>query len=146
VIAPGVDHDFAEGMMGRTFGSVVLFGLLAAGSSLQAHHSLAGVYDMKGEKEVQGTVTIIKFVNPHGSMHLEVKNADGTTTEWVFTTGSATTLAQRGIGKNSDVLKAGDVVTAKFIPTRSGQPLGFLKSITKADGTVISISAGNPND
>jgi hypothetical protein len=88
------------------------------------------------------TLTIIKFVNPHGSMHVAVKNADGTSTEWVFTTGSATTLAGRGIGKNSDVLKAGDVITAKFI----GSPLGFLKSITKADGTLITISAGNPND
>jgi hypothetical protein len=133
-------------MIGRTLGCVVMCGCLMASASLQAHHSLAGVYDMKGEKEVQGTLTIIKFVNPHGSMHLAVKNADGTTTEWVFTTGSATTLAGRGIGKNSDVLRTGDVITAKFIPTRNGSPLGFLKSITKADGTVISISAGNPND
>jgi hypothetical protein len=134
-------------MMKRTLGSVVVLGVvLMAAASLQAHHSLAGVYDMKGEKEVTGTLTVIKFVNPHGSMHVAVKNADGTSTEWVFTTGSATTLAGRGIGKNSDVLRAGDVITAKFIPTRDGSPLGFLKSITKADGTVITISAGNPND
>jgi hypothetical protein len=134
-------------MIQRTLGSVVVLGaVLTAGASLQAHHSLAGVYDMKGEKEVTGTLTVIKFVNPHGSMHVAVKNADGTSTEWVFTTGSATTLAGRGIGKNSDVLRAGDVITAKFIPTRDGSPLGFLKSITKADGTVITISAGNPND
>jgi Family of unknown function (DUF6152) len=133
-------------MIKRTLGSAVLGVVLMAGVSLQAHHSLAGVYDMKGEKEVTGTLTVIKFVNPHGSMHVAVKNADGTETEWVFTTGSATTLAGRGIGKNSDVLRAGDVITAKFIPTRDGSPLGFLKSITKADGTVITISAGNPND
>jgi len=133
-------------MIRRIVGCVGFCVLVMAGGSLQAHHSLAGVYDMKGEKEVTGTLTIIKFVNPHGSMHIAVKNADGTTTEWVFTTGSATTLAGRGIGKNSDVLRAGDVITAKFIPTRDGSPLGFLKSITKADGTVITVSAGNPND
>ncbi len=133
-------------MIGRVLGCVVVCGCLMAGASLEAHHSLAGVYDMKGEKEVTGTLTIIKFVNPHGSMTVAVKNADGTMTDYVFTTGSATTLAGRGIGKNSDLLRAGDVITAKFIPTRNGSPLGFLKSITKADGTVISISAGNPND
>ena len=134
-------------MIRRALGSIVVLGVLAtAGASLQAHHSLAGVYDMKGEKEVTGTLTIIKFVNPHGSMTVSVKNADGTMTDYVFTTGSATTLAGRGIGKNSDVLRAGDVITAKFIPTRNGAPLGFLKSIIKADGTVITISAGNPND
>ena len=133
-------------MIRRILGCVGFCVLVMAGSSLQAHHSLAGVYDMKGEKEVTGTLTIIKFVNPHGSMTVSVKNADGTMTDYVFTTGSATTLAGRGIGKNSDVLRAGDVITAKFIPTRNGSPLGFLKSITKADGTVITISAGNPND
>ena len=134
-------------MIKRTLGSaVILCGCLMASGTLQAHHSLAGVYDMKGDKEVSGTLTIIKFVNPHGSLHMAVKNADGTTTEWVFTTGSATTLAERGIGKSSNVLKPGDAITAKFIPARNGSPLGFLKSITTADGRVIQISNGNPND
>jgi hypothetical protein len=134
-------------MIGRTFGCVVFCGCLMASASLQAHHSLAGVYDMKAkDTEVSGTLTIIKFVNPHGSLHLAVKNPDGSTTEWVFTTGSATTLAERGIGKNSNVLKAGDTITAKFIPARDGNKMGFLKSVTTADGKVIMISAGSPND
>ena len=134
-------------MMKRILTSaVVVSGWLMASATMQAHHSLAGVYDMKGEKEITGTLTKIQFVNPHGSMTIEVKNADGTMTEWKFTTGSATTLAERGVGKNSNVLKAGDTITAKFIPVRNGNPLGFLKSITTADGKVIMISAGNPND
>ncbi len=133
-------------MIWRMLGCVVLGGLMA-GASVQAHHSLAGVYDMKGEKEVSGTLTKIQFVNPHGSLTLEVKNADGTTTDWVFTTGSATTLADRGISKvGPDALKAGEAITAKFIPARNGSPLGFLKSITRANGKTITISAGNPND
>ena len=135
-------------MMKRTLGSVVvLCGCLMASGSLLAHHSLAGVYDMKGKDgEVSGTLVKIQFVNPHGSLTLAVKNPDGTTTEWKFTTGSATTLAERGIGKSSNVLKPGDTIAAKFIPARNGNPLGFLKSITTADGRVIMISAGNPND
>jgi hypothetical protein len=135
-----------EGMIGRTLGWVVVCGCLVAGGVLQAHHSLAGVYDMKKEAEVSGTLTKIQFVNPHGSMTIAVKNPDGTTTDWVFTTGSATTLAEKGLGKNSNVLKAGDTISAKFIPARNGSPLGFLKSITTADGRVIQISLGNPND
>jgi uncharacterized protein DUF6152 len=130
--------------MGRMLGCVVVCGWLMAGGLVQAHHSLAGVYDMKAEKEVAGTLTQIKFVNPHGSLTIAVKNADGTTTDWVFTTGSATTLAERGIGKGT--FKAGDAITAKFIPAANGSPLGFLKSVTTADGHVFMISAGNPND
>ena len=74
-------------MIRRILGCAVVVGVvLMTTGSLSAHHSLAGVYDMKAEKEVTGTLTIIKFVNPHGSMHVEVKNPDGTSTEWVFTT------------------------------------------------------------
>jgi len=115
--------------------------------SLLAHHSLAGVYDMKAEKEVAGTVEKVQFVNPHGSMSISVKNQDGTATEWVFTLGSATALAQRGVGKTGpNALHVGDAVTVKCIPAKNGSPLGFLKSITYADGHVIMVSGGNPND
>ena len=132
-------------MIGRILGYLVMGGWLMASGSLLAHHSLAGVYDMKAkDAEVSGTLVKIQFVNPHGSLTLAVKNADGSTTDWVFTTGSATTLAERGIGKGS--FKAGDAITAKFIPARNGSPLGFLKSVTTADGKVFTISAGNPND
>ena len=134
-------------MLGRVLGSFVVCGCLMAGASLQAHHSLAGVYDMKAEKEIAGTLTAIKFVNPHGSITITVKNPDATTTDWTFTTGSATTLADRGISKvGPNALKAGEAITAKFIPARNGAPLGFLKSITRADGSVLNVSAGNPND
>ena len=134
-------------MKGRMLGWVVVCGWLMASGALQAHHSLAGVYDMKAEKEIAGTLTKIQFVNPHGSMTITVKNPDGTATDWVFTTGSATTLADRGISKvGPNALKVGEPLTAKFIPARNGSPLGFLKSITRADGTVMNISAGNPND
>jgi hypothetical protein len=133
-------------MIKRTLGFVALCGLMATGL-LQAHHSLAGVYDMKKDTELSGTVGQIKFSNPHGSLSLVVKNADGTTTEWVLTLGSATALAQRGIGKTGpNALHQGDAITVKFLPAKDGSPLGFLKTVTMPDGRVIQISAGNAND
>ena len=134
-------------MIGRVLGCVVVCGILMAGASLQAHHSLAGVYDMKSEKEISGTLSKIQFVNPHGSLTISVKNPDGTMTDWTFTTGSATTLADRGITKvGPKALKIGEELSAKFIPATNGAHIGFLKSIKRADGTVMNISAGNPND
>ncbi len=133
--------------MRRAVGCVVVCGCLMAGASLQAHHSLAGVFDMKVEKEIAGTLTKILFVNPHGSMTITVKNPDGTTTDWTFTSGSATTLADRGITKvGPKALKIGEPLTAKFIPARNGSPLGFLKSITRADGQTLTISGGSAAD
>ncbi len=136
-------------MIKRSMGYVAVCGwLMASAGSLLAHHSLAGVYDMKKDSELSGTVTSVKFTNPHGSLALEVKNADGTTTEWVMTLGSATALAQRGIGKTGDnALHNGDNVKVKFRPAKDGSPLGFLETVTMPDGRVIQIAAGNnPNE
>ena len=133
-------------MIKRTLVCVVLCGFMTAGSLL-AHHSLAGVYDMKKEMELSGSLESLKFVNPHGSLTVAVKNADGTTKSWVLTLGSATALAQRGIGKTGpNALHAGDNITVKFLPAKDGSPLGFLKTVVMPDGRVIQISAGNPND
>jgi hypothetical protein len=135
-------------MTQRTLGSLALFGwLMAASSTLQAHHSLAGVYDMKKETVVSGTVASIKFSNPHGSLTLTVKNADGTMTDWVMTLGSATALAQRGIGKTGpNALHAGDSIKVMFLPAKDGSPLGFLKTVTMPDGHVIEIAAPNATE
>jgi hypothetical protein len=135
-------------MIQRTLGCVALFGwLMAASVSLQAHHSLAGVYDMKKETNLSGTVASIKFSNPHGSLTLTVKNADGTTTDWVMTLGSATALAQRGIGKTGpNALHAGDAIKVMFLPAKDGSPLGFLKTVTMPDGRVIQIAAPNATE
>jgi hypothetical protein len=135
-------------MIKRTLGSVALFvGFLSASASLQAHHSLAGVYDMKKETELSGTVTTVKFTNPHGSLAVAVKGADGATTEWVMTLGSATALAQRGIGKTGEnALHTGDNIKVKFNPAKDGSPLGFLKTVTMPDGRVIQIAAQNATE
>jgi hypothetical protein len=135
-------------MIQRTLGYVALLGcLVAASGTLQAHHSLAGVYDMKADKELSGTVASIKFSNPHGSLTVTVKNPDNTTTDWVLTLGSATALAQRGIGKTGpNALHAGDNIKVKFLPAKDGSPLGFLKTVWMPDGREVQIAAGQGNE
>lgn len=135
-------------MFQRNLGSVaLLLGWLMAGTSLQAHHSLAGVYDMKDEKELSGTVAKVQFTNPHGELAVAVANPDGSSTTWVMTLGSATALAQRGVGRiGPNALHVGDKISVKFIPAKDGHPLGFLKSVTYPDGHVIVVSGGGPND
>jgi hypothetical protein len=132
-------------MIKRTLGFITT--LCVAAGLLQAHHSLAGVYDMKLDKELSGTVEKVQFVNPHGSLSVNVKNADGSMTTWVFTLGSASALAQRGVGKTGpNALHQGDAISVKFLPAKDGSPLGFLKSVTYSDGHTIVVSGGGPND
>ena len=131
-------------MIRRTLRCLVVAVSITGSVALQAHHSLAGVYDTKAEKELVGTIVKILYVNPHGSMTVSVKNPDGTTTDWVCTTGSATRLADRGLGKGT--LKAGDTITAKIHPARTGNPLGYLKTVITGDGKAYELAGGAQND
>src|SRR5687768_12305325 len=117
-----------------TAGCLILGCWLLASSSLQAHHSLAGVYEIRKQEKVTGVLTKVAFTNPHGAMHLNVTAADGSTTEWVMTTGSANVLANLGFGESGDNhVKAGDTVTIDYFPARNGKPLGFIRTITLPD-------------
>ena len=118
---------------------VVLCGLLLATASLQAHHSLAGVYALGKEGKVTGAFKAFRFVNPHSSMKLDVKNADGTTTEWTFVGGSVTAIARLGLGKGGqNALTPGDMITVTCVPAADGKsPIGLLSAITYADGHTV---------
>ena len=90
---------------------------------------------MKKDMELSGSLEKLQFVNPHGSLTLSLTGADGKTTTWVFTPGSATGLAQRGIGKTGpNALHIGDRIKVTLIPAINGSPLGFLKTVTMPDG------------
>jgi hypothetical protein len=117
----------------RTFVVVVLLGLIAA-SPLLAHHSLAGVYDLKKTERATGVVQKVAFTNPHGALHIELKNAEGVAKVWQLTTGSANVLTQAGISATGPGrLKQGDTIVVTFNPALNGSNIGFLRSITVGD-------------
>jgi len=127
-------------MIERTLRFLLMGGWLMASGTLEAHHSLAGVYDIRQEAEVSGVLTKVAFTNPHGAMTLAVHNADGSTTEYVMTTGSANVLANLGFGSDGpNSVKAGDAVTIRYFPARNGSPLGFIRAITLADERTIAL-------
>jgi hypothetical protein len=118
---------------------VVLCGLLVASVSLQAHHSLAGMYALGKEAKVTGAFKAFRLVNPHSSLKVEVKGSDGQIVEWNFLGGSVQQLARLGIGKSGpNALKAGDEITVTCVPAADGKsPIGLLAAITYPDGHVV---------
>ena len=119
-------------------GCVILCGFLIAGASVQAHHSLAGVYALGKEAKVHGTFKAFKIVNPHSSMKLDVKNADGSVTEWSFVGGSATAIARLGLKDGANALHFGDEITVTCTPAADGKsPVGLLVAITYGDGHTV---------
>ena len=125
-------------MMKWTVRCVVLCGLVVASASLQAHHSLAGVYALGKEAKVSGEFKAFRFVNPHSSMKLEVKNTDGTATEWSFVGGSVTSIARFGLKEGPNALHPGDPITVTCTPAADGKsPVGLLVAITYQDGHTV---------
>lgn len=125
-------------MMKSIVGCLVLCGLVIAGAVVQAHHSLAGVYALGKESKVHGTFNSFKIVNPHSSMKLDVKNADGTVTEWSFVGGSATAVARLGLKDGPNALHFGDEITVTCTPAADGKsPVGLLVAITYQDGHTL---------
>ena len=121
-----------------TLGGVVLCVSLLAGGSLQAHHSLAGVYAMGKEAKVSGAFKAFRLVNPHSTMKLDVKGKDGKLTEWTFLGGSVQAIARLGLKSGPNALKPGDEIVVTHVPALDGKsPVGLLAAITYADGHTV---------
>jgi len=117
----------------RTLVAVVFLGLVAV-SPLLAHHSLAGVYDLKKTERATGVVQKFAFTNPHGALHISIKNAQGAEQVWQLTTGSANVLTNAGVSATGpNRVKTGDEITVTFNPAINGATIGFLRSIVLPD-------------
>ena len=119
-------------------GVVVLCVSLLAGAAPQAHHSLAGVYALGKEAKVIGAFKAFRLVNPHSTMKIDVKNKDGSVTEWTFLGGSVQAIARLGLKSGPNALKPGDEITVTIVPAVEGKsPVGLLSAITYADGHTV---------
>jgi hypothetical protein len=118
-------------MKTRTAGLIVLCGFLMVGAGLEAHHAVAGVYDLNKEVVLEGRLKKLNFTNPHASIELTVPNKDGTFTDWLLTTASISTLTREGINKTS--MKPGEILKVTILPARNGNPAGFIRNLQLGD-------------
>lgn len=119
---------------------VVLIALLAASSSLVAHHSVPGQFDMSKPMTLKGTVSKVEWINPHIYIALDVKEADGTTTTWSLETLPTAMMRKAGLTKESIIGQPGEIVTVNVLPARDGtKHLAFLQQITYADGRYYKV-------
>ena len=122
----------------RTIGLVVIgIGVLAA--SALAHHSVPGQFDTSKPMTLKGVIAKVDWINPHIYVHLEVKDADGTTVRWALSTLPTAMMRRAGLTKETLQGKPGEVVTIDAVPARDGSKhLGWINKITYADGHTIS--------
>ncbi len=107
--------------------------LLVAGSVL-AHHSPV-MFDRSKKQTINGTVKEFVWTNPHASIQVEVKNAQGVSEVWGVEMNSPNNLVKQGW--KSTLLKGGDRVSVVGNPLRAGEHGLLFLSIKLPDGKVL---------
>ena len=110
---------------------VALGGFLTIGAQLQAHHAVAGVYDLNQEVVLEGRLVKLNFRNPHANLILEVPDDNGSSTEWTLTTASTQVLSRQGVTRDS--IKPGEALRITILPARNGNPAGFIRRLELSD-------------
>ena len=120
--------------------------LVIAAPPLAAHHGRGATFDMKKQLTLKGTVSQVKWQNPHVLIFIDVKDDAGKVVTWGFENSNVHTLANQGYNRNT--LKIGQPVTAVLNPAANGAPLGIIVKVILADGKEIMSRerGGNPLD
>jgi hypothetical protein len=123
------------------YGKALLFSLaFILSAAAQAHHSFPAQYDINKPATLKGMVTKVDWRNPHVYFFMDVKNPDGTITEWSFELANVSAMRGRGWDKNT--LTEGDMLEVSGSLARDGSPLLNATGVKRADGEEL-LSAGS---
>jgi len=98
-----------------------------------AHHSFAAEFDANNPVTLHGTITKMEWINPHSWLHIDVKNADGTTTPWMIEGATPNTLLRRGFTR--DAIKSGMEITIVGYRAKNGANRANGRDLVLTDGS-----------
>jgi len=117
-------------------------GLLVACVSFPAspHHSVRAFYDDQNVRELTGTITSIRWINPHIQFQLERLGENGELEVWDVESGSINFLERDGIDR--DDVAVGNEVTVTGYASRHGQKAMVASYVTLEHGENIVLWPG----
>lgn len=134
---PAIKSPLIKTPLFKTFGWIALIttGLLFSSRPVTAHHAFSAEFDALKPVEIKGVVTKAEWVNPHSWVYIDVKEADGSVSNWGFEFGAPFSLKQKGLTKA--VLPAGTEVVINGYLSKNGKKFAYSTSIKLADGRVF---------
>ena len=125
-------------MIQRAIGIMLIAGCVSVPA--WAHHSNAA-YDRNNVVQIVGTVTTVKWTNPHMFVELAVPTADGKTETWELELGSTGAEAATGLSQKN--LKPGAKI--KVYANRHHDPavLRANVSVIEIDGKIYGRNAND---
>jgi hypothetical protein len=117
-------------------------GVLLTAAPIWAHHAFAAEFDEKRPIKLQGRVTKWELVNPHSWIHLDVKNPDGTITQWMVEGGSPNSLFRNGFDKNS--LPEGTEILVEGYQAKDGANRAVGANLKFTDGRRLFMGGSAP--
>jgi len=118
---------------------LVIAALLMSAPPARAHHSFAAEFDVNQPITLDGILTRMEWVNPHGWIYVDVKRPDGTVQNWAIESGGPTQLLKRGLRKTD--FPPGIEVKVTGFRARNGTPTANGQSVTLKDGRNFFLGA-----
>jgi hypothetical protein len=122
------------------YAAITLALWLAAGGA-QAHHSFSAEFDADVRASLVGTITEVRYSNPHVRYRIEVKNEQGETESWELQASSVTAL--RELNWHKDSVKVGDVVKVEGQRGRNNALKLFIRGMELENGQRIGQEDGD---
>lgn len=127
--------------MKNTIRPLAALALGIAAANVQAHHSFSAEFDAEVRQSLTGTISEVRYSNPHVRYRLDVKDASGKVESWELQAASVTSLREQGWQQDS--VRVGDVVTVEGQRGRNNALKLFIRGVEKADGKLVGQGSGD---
>jgi hypothetical protein len=118
--------------------------VLTAGAAVEGHHSNVTFFDFDKTIEVTGTVVLLRLINPHINLRIEVMEPNGQKTMWTFDGPNAS--ASRANGWHQSILTPGEKVTVVAHPARNPEfKGGYGERVIKEGGKTLDFGGSAAN-